>query len=291
MMYPDWLRDQYENYRFLLKKYSGYSDERAAWPGCFSYENTESNHALQILKEKYRLDRLTRNRNDLDTCLRAMEWTFCQLASNKQQEFAGPLCAMEILNFSRAHHVTVNCLCHATVLTEVLLALGFKARTVLGLPADLVPTDNHVVTEVYVEPLSRWIMLDAALCCYVQDENGVILSLQEIRERLTADRPLDIRPYGRFQKIGAPNSSALFDPQEYRLYLTKNLFRFMSRYVQGTVPPAAGDIYYSLVPRGYLVPNTEQVHTEGGTKIIRFTDNADFFWRSEELLGEGHYGL
>jgi hypothetical protein len=287
-LYPEWLRDNYENYRYLLKTYAGYSGERPPWRDSFVCRNREADADLQRLKEQYHLARLDRKGGALDTCLRAMEWTFCQLVSTRQQEFPGPLCALEILNFCRANHVAVNCLCHATVLTEVLLALGFKARAVLGLPIDIVPSDNHVVTEVYVTPPGRWIMLDAALCCYVRDEDGTILSLKEIRERLATDRLLDVQSYGRFQKSGAPNSFASFDTQEYRGYLTKNLFRFMSRYVQGAVPPAPGDLYYSLVPQGYLAPNTEQVHTEGGTKIIRFTDNADFFWRAEGSVGEDH---
>jgi hypothetical protein len=283
MLYPDWLRDNYENYRCLLKKYADYSPEQPPWDSSFICTTVKTDAGLRRLKETYRLEKLGRNRDALNTCLKAMEWTFFQLLHSEKQEFAGPFCALDILNFSKTNRVTVNCLCHAMVLTEVLLALGFRARAIMCLPVDLVPLDNHVVTEVYAAPPGRWIMLDPALCCYVQDEAGTILSLREIRERLTADKPLDVRLYGRFQHSGAPNLFAPFDPLEYRGYLIKNLFRFMSRHVQGAVPAAPGDLYYSLVPSGYLVPNTEQTHTEGGTKIIRFTDNADFFWRDGAL--------
>ncbi|MDR2177564.1 MAG: transglutaminase-like domain-containing protein [Treponema sp.] len=289
MIYPDWLGDNYENYRYLLKHYATYSHEQPPWNSSFVCTTVETDAGLRYLKEAYRLDKLVHNsKGDFDTCLKAMEWTFCQLLSREKQEFAGPLCALEILNFSRTNHVTVNCLCHATVLTEVLLALGFRARALMCLPIDLVPLDNHVVTEVYVSSLDRWIMLDPALCCYAQDEKGITLSLQEIRERLIDDRPFNVCPYGRFQHSAAPNSFAPFDPQEYRGYLMKNLFRFMSRNVQGAAPAAPGDIYYSLVPAGYLAAPVEQTHTHGGTKIVRVTDNADFFWRSEGFLGESN---
>jgi hypothetical protein len=173
MLYPDWLTDHYENYRFLLKKYDRYSDEKVVWSGSFSCETAETNRDLQTLKEKYHLDRLAQNRNDIDTCLEAMEWTFCHLLYQEQQEFTGELTALEILDFSQSNRAGVNCLCHATVLTDVLLALGFKARTVSCLPIDLIPLDNHVITTVYIASISKWIMLDPALCCYITDKKGV----------------------------------------------------------------------------------------------------------------------
>jgi hypothetical protein len=289
MSYPAWLKDNDENYRFLLKKYSAYSDEQAIWSSSFSCKNADSDSGLLNLKETYCLDKLSQNRTDVDTCLKAMEWTFCQLASAEQEEFAGPLRALEILKFSRTRRVTVNCLCHATVLTEVLLALGFKARAISCLPIDLVPIDNHVVIVVFIASLNKWVMLDPSLCCYIKDEEGTMLSLREIRECLIGDKPLEICRHSRFQRSGAPNSSfTSFDSHEYRVYLMKNLFRFMSRCVQSASLPAPGDIYYSLVPKGFLVPNTEQAHTERGTRIIRFTDNADFFWQHEEPLEENN---
>ncbi|MDR1324640.1 MAG: hypothetical protein LBK00_01215 [Treponema sp.] len=145
MSYPAWLKDNDENYRFLLETYSTYSGKQAIWSGSFSCKNADSDSDLLNLKETYKLDKLAQYRNDVDTCLKAMEWTFYQLASIKQEEFTSHLCASEILDFSRTNHVIINCLCHATVLTEVLLALGFKARALLCLPIDLVPADNHVV--------------------------------------------------------------------------------------------------------------------------------------------------
>jgi hypothetical protein len=276
MLYPAWLRVNYENYRFLLKKFSVYSDEETAWAGSFSCKDSATDSGLQNLKEKYALDKLAQGKNDVDACLKAMEWTFCRLLYKDSGEFIGNLHAMEILDFSRSNRVSLNCLCHATVLTEVLLAMGFKARSISCLPIDVVPSDNHVVTMVFIPSLDKWVMLDSALCCYITDSNGTMLSIPEIRQCLVDDSPLEVCVYNRFLNTKSPASSyAAFDKSEYLTYLYKNFFRFMSCAVQCASPIPGDHIFYMLTPDGYLAHNTEQ-KTE--TMTTRLTNNAGFFW-------------
>jgi hypothetical protein len=210
-----------------------------------------------------------------------MEWTFCQLLHREQREFTGPFHATEIVEFSRSNHAGVNCLCHATVLTEVLLALGFKARTVSCLPIDLVPFDNHVITTVYIGGLRKWIMLDPALCCYITDANKALLSIPEIRRYLIDDAPLEVCTVSRVRDAKLPDSGfSSFDKTEYLAYLYKNFFRFMSCSVPGPVDNRP--VFYLLVPDGFLPPNVEQKITQkDGAVAVRITNSDDFFWYTE----------
>jgi hypothetical protein len=283
MLYPEWLRANYENYRYLLKKFSAYSDEKAVWSGSFSCKNAATDGDLRDLKKKYALDRLAYNRSELDTCLKAMEWTFCRLLHKEFREFSGKLHAIEILEFSVVNRVTLNCLCHATILTEVLLALGFKARTISCLPIDVAPNDNHVITTVFITGLGKWVMLDPSLCCYITDKNKTMLSIPEIRRSLIDDSPLEVCLYSRFLNTKSPVSGySSFDKTEYLTYLYKNFFRFMACAVQGADPAPGDDIFYQLVPDGYLAHNTEQKNGLWEKSItIRITNNAGFFWYDE----------
>jgi hypothetical protein len=283
LLYPEWLRANYENYRFLLKKFSVYSDEKVAWSSSFSCKNAVSDSALRNLKERYTLDKLFQSKNDVDACLKAMEWTFCHLLHKDFGEFTGSLHALEILDFSRSKRVTLNCLCHAIVLTEVLLAMGFRARSISCLPIDVVPSDNHVVTMVFIPGLDKWVMLDSALCCYIIDRNGTMLSIPEIRQCLIDDISLEICVYSRFLNTKSPVSSyAAFDKSEYLAYLYKNFFRFMSCAVQSAGPVPGDNIFYMLVPDGYLAHNTEQKNGfEAESMTTRLTNNAGFFWYGE----------
>ena len=85
----------------------------------------------------------------------------------------------------------------AQMLTEVYLAMGFKARFVTCLPKDYV-SDCHVITTVYSNTLNKWLWVDPTFDAYVMDENGTMLSIAEVRERLREDKPLQLNDYANW---------------------------------------------------------------------------------------------
>ena len=279
-MYPQWILNNRENYEFILKNNSDYSTVDVHWQQNLSCSEVSVSKGLKKLKKEYNLDRLKQKRNDIELCFRAMEWTFQQLLSKIQTEYNGPLNAMEILKYCKKSRTTVNCLCHATVLTEVLLALGFRSRKISCMPIDVVPFDNHVVTVVYVPSLGKWIMLDPSMCCYITDKAKNILSIPEIRRHLINGLEIEICTYGRFNNLNIPNGDHLtFNQTEYVVYLFKNLFRFLSRMIQNSDTTKDNDVFYMLVPKGYIPSNKVQKwFVEDATVELRVTDNEDFFW-------------
>lgn len=249
-------------------------------PKNFMCSTVSTDDGLHDLRKGYNLDCLIQKRTDVEICLRAMEWTFQQLLSKIQSEYNGPLNAIEILKYCRSNRTTVNCLCHATVLTEVLLALGFKAGKISCMPIDVVPFDNHVVTTVYVPSLEKWVMLDPSMCCYITDKTKNILSVPEIRRHLINDLEIEICTYSRFNITNIPTRHHLASNHtEYTTYLFKNLFRFLSRMSQNSDTTKEDDIFYMLVPKGYLPSNKVQKwFVEDSTVELRITDNENFFW-------------
>lgn len=199
-MYPQWILDNKDDYVYLLKKFKDYSSGSSSWNECYKIADS-SDEGLMNLKSKYNLNNLTVNNNEIKQCLMAMDWTFQHLLFKTRAEFNEKLSATNILEFSRKNHKTVNCLCHATVLTEVLLSLGFATRKISCLPIDIVPFDNHVVTVVFIKSLSKWIMLDPSMSCYVTDDEGNILSLSEIRCNLINDKRIYIKTFSRFPTL------------------------------------------------------------------------------------------
>ena len=197
-MYPQWIINNKENYKFILKNNNEYSSHKSAWTNCYSCLTIDSDTGLRELAQQQRLESLKNGRTDLEICFRAMEWTFQQLLGKTQSNYTGILSASEIIKFAKSSRTTVNCLCHATVLTEVLLALGYATRKISCMPIDVVPFDNHVVTTVYVPSLKKWIMLDPSMCCYVVDQDGIILSIPEIRNQLVSEKKIYIHTYSRF---------------------------------------------------------------------------------------------
>ena len=270
----------------MLKKFKDYSSGSSSWNECYKIADS-SDEGLMNLKSKYNLNNLTVNNNEIKQCLMAMDWTFQHLLFKTRAEFNEKLSATNILEFSRKNHKTVNCLCHATVLTEVLLSLGFAARKISCLPIDIVPFDNHVVTVVFIKSLSKWIMLDPSMACYVTDDEGKILSLSEIRCNLINDKRIYIKTFRRFPTLNMPIKKQLeLNHQEYIVYLYKNLFRFVSRSVQSSAVTKNKDVFYMLVPKGFLETNTVQKGVVGDAEVeLRITDDDNFFWNNKgEIL-------
>lgn len=218
-MYPKWILNNRENYEFILKHNKEYSESDSTWLKSYCYSSIADDEGLLKLKQQYQLDRLKKGRTDLEICFRAMEWTFQQLLSKTQSDYIGKLNAFEILKYCADSRTTVNCLCHATVLTEVLLALGYAARKISCLPIDVVPFDNHVVTTVYIPSLKKWIMLDPSMCCYIIDKDQNILSIPEIRDHLVNNKKVDICTYSRFSNLSISSEPLSLNQSDYQTYV------------------------------------------------------------------------
>ena len=74
-----------------------------------------------------------------------------------------------------------------------MLAAGLDARYVTCLPEDENDNDCHVVNEVWLPELGKWAVIDTDMNHYVTDQNGVQLSLKEIREHLISGEELVLR--------------------------------------------------------------------------------------------------
>ena len=106
----------------------------------------------------------------------------------------------------------------AHVLKDCYLSMGFKARHISGLPQKYIG-ECHSIDVVYSNTLDKWIWVDPTNNAWVMDENGIMLSVQEVRERLRDGRPVILNEEANWnnqQKI----------TKEYYLdsYMAKNLY-------------------------------------------------------------------
>lgn len=77
----------------------------------------------------------------------------------------------------------INCSALSAALTEILFAIGIKARTVYIMPFSPYDFDNHVVTEAYSEAFGKWFMIDPTYGLYAV-YNDIPQSILEIRALL-----------------------------------------------------------------------------------------------------------
>ena len=161
----------------------------------------------------------------------------------------------------------------AQMLTEVYLAMGFKARFVTCLPHDLV-SDCHVITTVYSCTLNKWLWVDPTFEAYVMDENGVMLSIAEVRERLRTDKPLQINENANWNNRSKQTKEYYLDH-----YMAKNLYYLqcmeVARFNSETFIEGQTYRYITLMPYDKINSKSNAVNWND----LRICDDK-LFWQS-----------
>jgi len=160
----------------------------------------------------------------------------------------------------------------AQILNECYLAMGFKSRYVTCLPKKYID-DCHVINLVYSNTLDKWIWIDPTFNTYVMDENGTLLSIAEVRERLISGAPLQINEDANWNNKKKETKEHYLD-----FYMTKNLYCMecvlhsgynTETQIEGKPSPPTIILYPSSAP-------------EIKDKQKGVTDNAEYFWQSPE---------
>ncbi|MCX2739494.1 transglutaminase-like domain-containing protein [Pontibacter anaerobius] len=126
------------------------------------YEENRSNAYLQELRTTYNLDAIVAGAaNDTEKALRMVNWVHKQWQHNGMNEPSSPD-ALTILAEAKEGK-QFRCVEYGIVTTAALNAIGLPART-MGLKMQEVETiefgAGHVLLEVYLPDLKKWVMLD-----------------------------------------------------------------------------------------------------------------------------------
>ena len=173
--------------------------------------------------------------------------------------------AIDLWEFTRTVEPGFNCLLHSIRTFELLTSVGIEATFITCLPKKD-DGDCHVVNQVWIPELDKWVMIDSDSGGYcATDGNGNLLSLKEIRERYISDEVIVYHP-------GFSAAQESIGSEHYR-YMAKNTYWFSSwddiHYGQ-EAENGQGSRYLNLVPSGYKPFN----YVKGNL----LTSDADQFW-------------
>ena len=154
--------------------------------------------------------------------------------------------AIDLWEFTRTVEPGINCRLHSILTFELLTSVGIDATYITCLPKKD-DGDCHVVNQVWIPELEKWVMIDSDAGGYcATDGNGNLLSLQEIRERYISGEPIVYHP-----GFSAAQESRGSD---HYCYMAKNTYWFASwediHYGQ-EAGNGQGARYFKLVPPGY----------------------------------------
>ena len=205
-------------------------------------------HEFATLKEKYNLEKIAGTGSDFKRAKRLLHYLAPRLTHSSWYDNHVPCNALDLLEYSLNNPGQgINCLNKSKILEECCLALGIYARRVRIMPYSPYDFDNHVVTEIYDRKFKKWIMLDPTTDGLFVDENGVPLSLLEMRERFAnAEFVTYVRSTDALKELNKLKDKYV----EQNAYLCKNLFFF---YIDQDSTFGKTDNTLAFIPANYSV--------------------------------------
>ena len=240
---------------------------------------------LVALRKKYQLDSIAGTGNETLKIINLMHWVHNLIPHDGQHENTTVKNALSMIAECSRDKRGLNCRGLAIVLNECYLAMGFKSRYVTCMPKDSVFEDCHVINMVYSNLLNKWIWMDPTNNAYVMNENGELLSIEEVRAYLIGDKPLILNPDANWN-----NRSSVTKAWYLYSYMAKNLYRMEcplnSTFDNETWKKDNVVSFMELVPLdAYLQNPQKEEHTNAktGTTFINYkTNNPATFWVKPE---------
>ena len=250
----------------VLKKSAHYAKENAK-DSPFIYQPKESLN-LRMVRDYFKLDSVAGNGDELSKIINLLHYAHDNIRHDGGNRAFAEMDAIDLYNYYKTTGRGVNCRQLAISLCEMYLAMGIPARYVTCMPADPLDYECHVINCVWSSQLQKWLYIDPTMDAWVMDENGTMLSIAEVRERLIDGRPLVLCETANWNHESQQT-------KEYYLeqYMAKNLYYFVCKKISRFNPESIyrdNDITLDikLIPEGFVNDNYK----------CESTSDSEFFW-------------
>ena len=236
----------------VLKKSAPYAKDDAKVE--FRYQPKRSNNLCKV-RDYFKLDSVAGQGDELSKIINLLHFAHDNIRHDGSNQAFAELDAIDLYNYYKATGKGVNCRQLAISLCEMYLSMGIPARYVTCMPADSLDYECHVINTVWSSQLQKWLYIDPTMDAWVTDENGTLLSIAEVRERLINDQPLVLCETANWNHESQQT-------KEYYLetYMAKNLYYFVCKKLNRFNPESlyrnndpADDV--RLIPVGFVNNN------------------------------------
>jgi hypothetical protein len=174
---------------------------------------------LREIREKYPVEGVAGAGDELSKTLNLLDWISTSTTHRGNISEAIPMNTLALMDYSfqKGKNGGINCRMKATILTEMLLSIGIPSRILSLHPLNPNDQDNHVVSQVWLTEMRKWIIVDPTTNSYFLDKNGGIINAVELREKIISGETVTCGPKTIF-------GDDTGDPEAYLAYMAKNLF-------------------------------------------------------------------
>jgi len=271
------------SYLEKLKKAKDYNTSDNTVIPKFTYQSMD-NPSLVKIRHDFNLDSVAGSGNEISRILNLMHWVHNIVRHDGNSDNPRLQNSADLIRVCKTGR-GVNCRMMATILNECYLSMGIKSRFVTCFPKDTTDNDCHVIDMVYSKSLKKWLWIDPTFDAYVMNENGVLMGIQEVRERLISGKPLILTPEANWNRINT-------QPQSYYLgyYMAKNLYRLRtplaSEYDTETWRSGKEIGYVDLLPLDGTQQNKQKKERSFMNFGMKYTyyisSNPNLFWATPE---------
>ena len=254
-----------------LKGSASYAKDTKNENVMFTYQSKDD-YRLRAVRDYLKLDSVAGQGDELSKIINLLHFVHDNMPHDGSHRAFAEMDAIDLYNYCKASGRGVNCRQLAISLCEMYLSIGIPARYVTCLPADPNDTECHVINSVWSEQLQKWIWIDPTNDAWVMDENGNLLSIAEVRERMINDQPLVLCETANWNhREKQTKEGYLYN------YMSKNLYYFECNKHNQFNPES--DYRTKTAEYIYLVP----VGFADNKKGVVTTDS-DLFWAKPETI-------
>ncbi len=233
----------YNIFRGALFSFSTYTKDTA--PLKLQYDTANE---YQDINRLYRLDDIVSEQSTYNKCLSLMGYLSAHLSHNPNYDNHIKTGLLDLLEFAwdGEKKESLNSVCLAHILRSFFLSQNITARVVYMSPFSPYDADTHVITEAWLEEQQKWVMFDPTYNTCVSDENGIILSIAELREALSRREKI-------FLSVGAAYNQKPLSAKEEENLITlyaKTSFFFKINELQTRNGAASGQTAV-IIPDGF----------------------------------------
>ena len=258
----------------VLKKSAPYAKDSVALnegKSMFFYQPKESMN-LRMVREYFNLDSVAGKGDELSKIINILHFAHDNIRHDGGNRAFAEIDAIDMYNYYKTTGKGVNCRQLAISLCEMYLSMGIPARYVTCMPADPNDYECHVINTVWSEQLQKWLYIDPTMDAWLTDENGTMLSIAEVRERLKNDMPLVLCETANWNHESPQTKEYYIDE-----YMSKNLYYFVCKKISRFNPESLyrdndpqADV--RLIPVGFVNDNWK----------CDTTTDPDVFWARPE---------
>lgn len=260
----------------MLRHFSEYEENKERLFFTYQDQNAER---LEQLRETFCLKEVAGGGPELSRITRLRNWVYARLKTGNgnfhtdKRNKECPWNTFTIIDEMQRKPFLPDCGTYALVMTEVMLAMGWKAKWIQCLPLDLRFGESHCITHVWSRELKKWIIVDAAQDLFYFNRHAVPFGLPDLRKAIL----------NRERVLIYTNAEKMAGRTWLKQYWVKNIFRFHcfqdSCFSQFDV---ANPHHIFLDPKGYVIAN-KRVNHHGQIQTYTHTRNACAFWEGVDV--------